>query len=157
MLRALAITLLVLAAARAVFWADTHRPQVKAWFARREPPDESKAAAVDPVIMRAYDQRLIRQVSREYGVVNQKIDEARAQGFRVDEQERTLMLSLELARRKQYGQAVHLLNRVEMSVPRKQKEAVRPAGEEEAFAEPEPEFKMKAPSRSKVKRRRRSR
>lgn len=64
------------------------------------------------------ERRDIQKVSAEYGRVKVLVDVARSKGKDVAKLDQLLIYSLSLAKQQKYSQALTMLNRIEMGIPR---------------------------------------
>lgn len=120
MKRVLLLSAALLAAAGLIAVLDRFQGDIAAaWQQRRYP--RRAAASVGPqgraILAEIRDQRA-REVSKEYGRIRARMDEARAKGAPVAALEPTLELALKLARAGKFREAMRLLNAVELRVPR---------------------------------------
>ena len=118
----------VLALCAAAVLVDRYRGRVQQWLARAEPPMKTEPLPLGGEILNERERAYINRVSQEYGRVKLLIDAARGKGENVEPLDRMLVFSLSLARQKKYEQALTLLNRVEMDIPREKEKvmAARP-------------------------------
>ncbi|MBI5200382.1 MAG: hypothetical protein HY925_02245 [Elusimicrobia bacterium] len=149
----------VCAIAAAIVVADRWRGTVHNLIHTPGPRMQTGALPLGGEIAGARESREINKVSAEYGRVKVLVDVARGKGADVANLDKMLTFSLSLARQKKYDQALTLLNRIEMDIPRP-KEPVTAARADDPLP-PDPEIRAvpanrKAPPAPAKRKRRRS-
>lgn len=108
----------VLSLATAGFFGLTYELEIRTWLFGPPEPVHNAVGPLGTEILRGLDQAQINMLTRAYGRVKVELDAARAKGYAVDALEPKMMVALDMARAKRYDQALTLLNRVEVSIPR---------------------------------------
>jgi hypothetical protein len=145
------LALAVLAAAVLVS-AIRHAPEVEErWLRWRYPPQRSAGPLGDEILKNLRSQE-IKRVEAAHRRVAELLAAARAQGLEVSELEARAQVALALAGvDAKRAEALDLLNSVEMAIPRKTTDTLRPATREDDRLEKPPEI----PSRRVVRKPRR--
>lgn len=146
---------LYIAAAAAVLLVTAVRyrgKMLQMWEHWRYPPPQGPfVTPMGAEILKARDQQLQKKTDHEFQRIRGKIDEARAQGYSVDFLEPKMTFVSNYVDRGRFEEALFLLNRIEMLIPRK-KEAVVAVHAEDA-ARPKADIKA-SPIRKKSKHKR---
>ena len=117
------------------------------------PPPHTKPLPYGSEILQKHESDMVRRVTQEYARVKALVDEARGRGADVSNLDRLLFASVSFARQKRYDHALTLLNRIEMSVPRKG-EAVTAARLDDTLPR-EPDIRTKSAATPELRRRKR--
>ncbi|MCX5790401.1 MAG: hypothetical protein NTX64_18135 [Elusimicrobia bacterium] len=83
------------------------------------PPPRTMPLPYGAEILQKRETEMVQRVTQEYARVKALVDEARRQGLNVADLDRNLLVSLSMARRKQYDRALTMLNKIEIGLPRK--------------------------------------
>lgn len=132
----------VLGMCAALVLGDRYRGTLTAWGRKAQPPAKTDPLGLGGEILNRRERLQINEVSQQYGRVKVLLDVARGKGEDVAKLDRLLVFSLALARQKKYEQALTLLNRISMDIPR-EKEKVVAARADDPLPE-EPPIKTKA-------------